>query len=417
MAGLLLLFGESGRRLMTAIPPPDGSPSTATEIDRPKLGALQTIRGLGALIVVFAHLAAVFPPVMVPGNTPEARRAAELLLGQFPVSVLVSGRFAVSMFFVLSGFVLSARYLGPRPAGSTELCGAIAKRAARLWPMVIASVLFSTVLGRLGLTRHVEAAAFTGAEWLVTQTYWNQGWVRIGMQVIAHPFTAGVAFNPPLWTIGVALNGSMLVYFLLLFSRGSRWRGWIYAAALLVFRNDQMAAFVVVVVLADGWLTWKWCAQWASSPLVAVPVAAVALFLAGWSEGSAPGEPSPALYAWLPRIAFGAAGWHFVGATLLLAVVLGCPRVRPSLEGKVGRWFGSISYALYATHFPVIWSVGCAVFLGLRPHLPYPAAAGLASLAALAASLFVACLFERYVDRPSLSLAQAIGRRFEATFR
>lgn len=64
-----------------------------------KLGYLEAIRGLAALIVVFTHFAAVFYPSAVFGNAYQAHSHWERYFTTTPLSFFFSGHFAVCLFF------------------------------------------------------------------------------------------------------------------------------------------------------------------------------------------------------------------------------------------------------------------------------------------------------------------------------
>ncbi len=72
-----------------------------------------------------------------------------------------------------------------------------------------------------------------------------------------------------------------------------------------------------------------------------------------------------------------------------------------------------MSFALYLTHFPILVTAVCALFLTLAGSLPYGAAASLSTVTGLALCFAVAALFERHIDRPSMALARMIGPRRE----
>src|SRR6185437_12079081 len=78
----------------------------------------------------------------------------------------IDGPAAVTLFFVLSGFVLP---LGFFRSGRTEIIvRAAAKRWLRLVCLVLLAALLSYMLFRLGLYRYREAAEISQSTWLGT---------------------------------------------------------------------------------------------------------------------------------------------------------------------------------------------------------------------------------------------------------
>jgi peptidoglycan/LPS O-acetylase OafA/YrhL len=71
-------------------------------IEGRRLVSLDGLRGVAALIVVCFHFASAFLPDLVPNQTATPYRIADT-----PIGILLNGPFSVSVFFVLSGFVVS----------------------------------------------------------------------------------------------------------------------------------------------------------------------------------------------------------------------------------------------------------------------------------------------------------------------
>ena len=124
---------------------------------------LEALRELAAFIVVAWHFLWAFDPArigIVDGFDPSSA-----LLGSVSFAS-IDGPAAVTLFFVLSGFVLP---LGFFRSGRTELVvRATAKRWLRLVCLVMLAVLVSWLLFRCGLYRHREAAELSQSQWLGT---------------------------------------------------------------------------------------------------------------------------------------------------------------------------------------------------------------------------------------------------------
>ena len=67
-----------------------------------RLAALDGLRGIAALVVVCFHFAAAFLPSLIPDQTDHPCWVADT-----PIGILFNGPFSVSIFFVLSGFVIA----------------------------------------------------------------------------------------------------------------------------------------------------------------------------------------------------------------------------------------------------------------------------------------------------------------------
>ena len=78
-----------------------------------KLRYLEGIRGLAAIIVVLHHYILAFYPAMSSANETQIHNETsyfEEVMAQIPLNIFYNGGFAVCIFFILSGYVLSNNY-------------------------------------------------------------------------------------------------------------------------------------------------------------------------------------------------------------------------------------------------------------------------------------------------------------------
>ena len=150
---LLVYLGRNeclgGRSLLTAV---DGSPVPPLTTHRKSLKALTGIRFFAAVDVVILHS-------KLPTYLAEHHYRA---LGTF----FSNGSLAVALFFLLSGFILSYTYEGQiqRPTGYRRFWEA---RLARIWPVYVVSLLFTSAV-----TRTVPKWSYVVATLLMVQA-WN----------------------------------------------------------------------------------------------------------------------------------------------------------------------------------------------------------------------------------------------------
>ena len=109
---------------------------------------LDALRGLAALFVVTFHYLLAFYPFTVLGNHKGvAQQAAwEALFHLPPFGLATGGHHAVSMFFILSGYVLSYRLLNSTQCDWTTLISNALKRPVRLGGVVLFTIGLSAIL-------------------------------------------------------------------------------------------------------------------------------------------------------------------------------------------------------------------------------------------------------------------------------
>ncbi len=382
---------------------------------RERMESLDALRGAGALLVVLHHAALAFFPHAVLGSSQRQNAAWEDWCHVVPGSLLVAGPFAVQVFFVLSGFVLSRRFFGEGARGNDELAAAAVKRCFRLWPMVVVAILLVVACARLGWVQSAATAEATGSTiWLTQRPHGALDAVSVAKAVIGNAFSRGEPYNSPMWTIESEVWGSFLVFALVFVSRRSPWRWAIYAATAVWLRSASTVPFIAGLALADAHATWDGFRTWATRGWVAWPAGVAALYL-----GSFPLPLDDAARrhwsAWTPGLWHLKGGTLMLGAVLLVALVLGNARLRGGLECAPGRYFGRISFALYATHEAVLITLGCAVYLAMAGRWGHGPAAFAAGSATIGVSVALAELGTRWVDVPSQRLSDWIGRFYLRT--
>ena len=333
-----------------------------------KLVQLEALRGLAAFIVVAWHFLWAFDPArigIVDGFDPSSA-----MLGSVSFAS-IDGPAAVTLFFVLSGFVLP---LGFFRSGRTELVvRATAKRWLRLVCLVMLAVLLSWLLFRFGLYRHREAAQISQSAWLGTfggSHPWEGFTPSLFGAVLEGSLLAFLRepdmYNPVLWTMHHEFLGSFVTFFLAI----TLWRARPAAAIWLLATAAVVGAFhrSLPVCLRRRYRprVAHVPPRSALSPAVAVACIAAGIFLFGYLEPrgsyaafSAVQDASPGRF---DRIAI-----HTASGVLIIIGLLGNDRLGRSLATPPFRLLGRLSFPVYLFHFPLLCSLACTLFVLLRP--------------------------------------------------
>jgi peptidoglycan/LPS O-acetylase OafA/YrhL len=282
---------------------------------------------------------------------------------------------------------------------------AAVKRFPRLMLPVLASVLLAWAVLTAGGFYYGEVKPLSGA---IMPDYFS---TPCSFFHAVHEGSFGAFFasddslNPVLWTIGIELYGSFLVFGLLALFRRSRYRWLGYGAAAMLLYRGYYLAFPIGVAIA---------ALPKRPPARPLPAAAMAVL--GLALGAYPYYGAQeGFWRWLPTpgSALPIVFYHILGAGLLLqAVVLG--HARTILNRPIFRFLGRISYSLYLIHFTILAALPTWLVLRLEPSLGYLPAIALAFAATLPVLLIAAYVCVRAVDEPATRIADRCANRILA---
>src|ERR1700735_3327080 len=115
---------------------------------------LEVCRGIAAMVVVAHHTTQGFAP------------GTEHWIANSPIRMVVNGIGAVAFFFVLSGYVLTAKFFASPNAQA--MATAIIKRLPRLALLTTIATVTSALLWSFGLYYFHDAALISGSGWLAT---------------------------------------------------------------------------------------------------------------------------------------------------------------------------------------------------------------------------------------------------------
>ena len=353
------------------------------EKSEPRVAFLDGMRGWASLMVVLSHLLPCFLAITTP------------LYRQPWLTFISDGTLAVYIFFVLSGFALSIRFLQTgNPRIPVELA---LRRYPRLTLPIFASCIIAFALMKLRLFYNAAAAAPARSEdWLGTFYRFDPTvlhFLKFSLYDVFFNYDVAKSYNQVLWTMSVEFYGSMLVFLLCLifpYLRGP----WVVLgtlAAVMTLVNSPMLPFVLGLAIAFAFESGARKKRDAAPGALAASLALI-LATAAYSTVSLKGFPTVhdiEVRATLPSTIFAAV---FVFGASISA------QVRGFFSNSLSRYLGSISFPLYLTHLLVLCSLTSYLFLkGINVHVVF--------LVSLGVCLGIGTLF-RTVERASIRLAR-----------
>lgn len=357
---------------------------------------LDTIRGLAALTVVSEHFIIAYD---LPVTDPIWKHR----LDYSPLHFWWDGIAAVSMFFVLSGLVLSLKYFRSGPELSFtqfHLPGFIVNRLCRIWLPYCAILLISALLYSESIKSPALPTLLTADTW-ITQMWRGHPLDTMAMwrEAFLLHLPGLVVLIPQSWTLEIELVLSLLLPVgLLLIQRGSAWLVFfgIFSVSflhvsvfLLHFMLGLLLAkyFTLLKAFSSRYRWRRWC-----------------LLLVGLFCYTAADTLNTRLNdtgLWL---------FSGTGAGLILIYTLGSERTQTILAQPGLRHIGKVSYSLYLIHMVVLICVTPYFLHWLEVYVTQHFLLWLAGWAStIALSILLAGWSYHWLEMPSMTLGRYLS--------
>jgi len=383
---------------------------------------LDGLRGWAALFVLFHHMLLAFAPDGHEAGIKASPAAA-------PLSFLTDGPLAVSIFFILSGIVLTAAITAANDKNVRPgLAALVVKRWLRLGLPIFAAGLVVLALLSLQVDRSIAIGWAAESSWM--RKFFPPAYDPALLDILREAFVTAFigpdtpVHDPVLWTIRIEFPGSLLIFLLALYLPAGALRlglGLATGVALVLVPQglpggwiaNYCSLFALGLVLHDlVWLDARRLAQreiepgaWRSPAGITLVIFGLCLFplfgLSVYDPAATP--PDPAKQAIL--------GTSQIRAALVVAGVMLSPVLQQFLANALSGFLGRISFGLYLLHAPLIWSFGGLAYLPIQPLLGPVTAATCASAAVAALAISAAWLFHYTVEQPSMKLSARIAAR------
>ena len=374
--------------------------------------SLDGLRGLAAFSVVIFHFFCGFVPFLEAPFYPDLfkplpRQSFWVNLLQYPpLSILHNGHFAVCIFFVLSGYVLSIPFFS-QPKDDTRLKARIMGRYLRLNIPIAFAIFLSFLVWLCHGYCFQEVSSITGSDWMKS---WppDVSIVDLVKQMVYKGVVLGnSSLVPVLWTLRIEFLGSVvLLTYLILTSPSSQYLAVVYAVVIyFVFKQEAFFHLLFLGGMLIGFRGKDGESLLLSNRKVGLVSVAVGILIGGYMQGGIY-EMLPVVTGyWVPFWNM-SVFWHGIGAVL---VVFGVTRGAFStfLQGDFVLFLGKISFSLYLVHMIVMGSIVSRLFLWL-PRNPFVLL--LEFLIYLAICFSASWLFCRYIDKFSLKLSHAFAK-------
>jgi len=373
-----------------------------------KLSSLESLRGVAALIVVIDHSVNMFAPHIRWTNIEGMLGNVRRVVAWTPLSIFYSGIPAVWIFFMLSGFVLSIKFL-KSPNDLAPIIGGASKRYLRLVVPIIGAAIAFCAMAFVGC----QAGSLRLCEFPFARVMIEAVWVA--------PFTHHKLINTPLWTISWELFGSLLIFGMLIvhfFIRNIIISVLLATIAVYILFNSNYSLFIIGLIICHlyfgGGILGIYNSDSYLKRLALILLFASALFLMAY-----PYPRDNVQISAFHSILYSSGEWYLdstyytkIGAIMFFIGFMVSPMAQRIIDNSVTRFLGYISFSMYILHYPIFFVVknGFGIStLTLTQYVPFFAMV-------IVLLLVVSWIFAKYVDAFSIELSNRFGRWIVSVF-
>lgn len=361
------------------------------------LAYLDSVRGLAALTVLNEHF------VIAYGFPCESKQCM-YWLDYSPLHFWWDGTAAVSMFFVLSGLVLSLKYFRSGLAPDTaqlNLMGFTLNRFIRIWFPYMVTLIVSALLYHWLVNTPALVTALPASDWMTTMWRGHELSMQVFLKEAFLPLLPdNIILIPQAWTLRIELVLSLLLPVgMLLIQRSNVW---------LIFFSVFMVSFLGMPIFLMHFLLGLFLAKYYQQISKYINQAygrRLAMLCVGLLFYTAAGNP----FSFFNETGL----WLLtgLGAGMVLMFIMSSTQAQRWLAQPGLRQLGQVSYSVYLLHMLILMCLTPFVIKGLQPFIHNHLALWLAAwMITVAVSLSVALLSFYAIERPCIEQGKRLSR-------
>lgn len=379
-----------------------------------KIKYIEGLKGIAILVVLLHHYVLAFCPALHYGYQGMSHSVSNFdsWVAKTPLNLIYNGNFAVFVFFILSGYVLSYKFF--KFKDHEYITASAIKRYFRLLFPVVFSVFVAYLLIKLGLFYNQKVSEYSKSflwlyrQWQIEPSFFTM--CKEGFYDVF--FQSDSLYNSSLWIIRYEFLGSFLVLAFVSFWGNVKRRYFIYIIIVIVFFYSHFLVFILGVLLCDiknntSFFTHKKSSIWMVLSLIS------GLYLGSYPTGLMKSMLEESFfYHFFPKILTASnVVTHTWGAFFILMALLLSERAQSLLSRKVFTFFGDIAYSLFVIHVIILGSFSCWLFLILFGKLSYFMSCLVVFMISSILITVVSYMIFRTVDRFGIFLSKSVYRR------
>ena len=370
------------------------------------------LRAIMSFMVVLSHFLCVYYPVVRYADYEAVYGASLKIFAETPLFILLNGDIALPFFFAATGFMVGRSIFrkDPGTVSADTVYRKLVARYLRFLPVIALTTIFTYLTMILGLQQHLKITN-PGANLKQLALYCNftPKLPSLIHNIFLKPFVDSSDYVGPFWTIRYELWNYVVAMLAALVLGRSPWRRLWYVVTILLI-SDQLPIYyamgIMGLFLADLQYNCRQtvlskyyesllCKKWLhviclvlSLYLSAVPNDADSVFYAFWYK--------------LPLMSDDML--RGIGISLFLFALLRMPALQKLLSWKPLVALGSISFEVYAIHWPVMMVMEAGLFRIFERSMSYHGAAFSAFFLTLPVAYGVAYLMSAGIKKAQACL-------------
>lgn len=387
-----------------------------------KVEYLNGLRGFATGMVFFSHFRGGFFPAA----------------NNYIFNLFCDGSFAVMIFFVLSGYVLSNSFFsaGKNKKFFYNCC----RRYIRLVVPVLFSVFLAYLCLRYSFFYNKDILSFTGNEWIAGFYNFTPSFNAMFREGLIGIFTGSTpVYNPVLWTMRTELFGSLIVYALigvisyLRFFNKYKNRCVLYAiltGILIIYKDPATLAFIFGIFLCDdhhsedGFIFRNHNTPITITILIIIGLISGSFIQTYLAMSANMSGYIGALFNQIPGFANNSSlileYARAAGSALIMIALLKSKRLQSFFSYSPVLFMGKISFSFYTIHLILLCSVASFIYLNFI-YLGIFYASIISLIICLPLTCVLSYYMTEYVDNYGILISKSIpeklirgGRRIKA---
>ncbi|XZF15247.1 acyltransferase family protein [Chitinophagaceae bacterium MMS25-I14] len=371
---------------------------------------LDGIRGLAAFGVFLNHFALIFYYAFWDLQARTSHLGGlEIKYAHSYWSFITNGGFDVSIFFVLSGFVLSRKFF--RSGDPEDAVSGLHRRFLRLYIPIAFTLILSYILLICHLYQNAAVSKITLSQWF--PRLWQIRYPEkqfLSSLFYGVMFNGDASFNTVLWTISTEFYGSLFVFAFLLFTNYTpKFRLLMMFFMMYYFYVTGSTSYMAFVLGMTLCYTEKWLERKKIPVYYIISIALLSAALLLGSNLPILASGGSLLYTFKTSV-WNYMPWLFtIGAYLLILSFMMFPILQKLISIRPIRFMGYISFSLYLLHPLVLGSFSSWLFLkNYRGPSSYNSTVLTVFISTIAVLIPLSWLVTKYVDQLGIRTAKRV---------